>query len=292
MFGKMNIQSMKYTFTALCCFFLLIGLQASAQDDILLPENFYVHKGDKLTLHLISANQFVKQDELGFDPSKFESFALYAGSRKDARPIATKAGDSVATVQIEKEGLNLIAMKRKQVIDDVERDDFLKILDDEGLSTFSEKAKNGSKDNFRERYTWYLKTLVKADKNSPNDFEKSVDQEYEIILKDNPYKGNYGDDIIGQVLFRGRPAVTAEVLFYIKTPEGNTFVQKLSSDKQGLIYFKLTREGIYMLRSLHMEESKDKKADYDTWLTTYTFAFTSVNTMPNTYKEFGFGNKH
>ncbi len=292
MFGEMNIQSMKYTFTALCCLLLLIGLQASAQDDILLPEHFHVHKGEKLTLRLISANQFIRQDDLGFDPSKFESFSLYAGSKKDARPIATKAGDSTATVQIEKEGLNLIAMKRKQVIDDVERDDFLKLLDDEGLTTMSEKIKNGSKDNFRQRYTWYLKTLVKADKSSDNDFDKSVDQDYEIILKDNPYKGNYGDDIIGQVSFHGKPAVNAVVLFYIKTPEGNVFVQKLMSDKQGLIFFKLTREGIYMLRSMHMEEAKEKKADYDAWLTTYTFAFSSVNEMPNTYKEFGFGNKH
>jgi len=70
------------------------------------------------------------------------------------------------------------------------------------------------------------------------------------------------------------------------------FVQKLMSDKQGLIFFKLTREGIYMLRSMHMEEAKEKKADYDAWLTTYTFAFSSVNEMPSTYKEFGFGNKH
>ena len=70
------------------------------------------------------------------------------------------------------------------------------------------------------------------------------------------------------------------------------FAQKLTADKQGQIYFKLTREGIYLLRSAHMESSKEKSADYETWLATYTFAFNSSNEMPNTYKEFGFGNKH
>jgi len=41
-----------------------------------------------------------------------------------------------------------------------------------------------------------------------------------------------------------------------------------------------------------MEPSKDKNADFETWMTTYTFAFSSSNQMPNTYKEFGFGDKH
>ncbi len=116
----------------------------------------------------------------------------------------------------------------KPVTDDVERDDFLKILDDEGLTQYSEKAKNGSKDSFRERYTWYLKTLVEVDETSGNDFDKSQGQDFEIILKDNPYKGNYGDDIIALVNFQGKPAVNANVIFYVKTASGDVFVQKLS----------------------------------------------------------------
>ena len=58
---------MKYLYAASLFLFTLISLQASAQDNILIPENFYLHKGDKLTMHLISANQFIKQDELGFN---------------------------------------------------------------------------------------------------------------------------------------------------------------------------------------------------------------------------------
>ena len=283
---------MKYTCLCLFSLFLLAASNAGAQDYILVPESFYPHKGDKVNVHLISANQFVKQDELGFDPAKIEKFSISAGSKKTDNDIATKSGDSVATVQIEKDGLNIITMTRKSVNDDIERDDFTKMLDDEGLTEYSEKAKNSSKDIFRERYTWYLKTLVRADKISANDFNKSEGQDYEIILKDNPYKGNYGDDIIAQVNFKGQPAVNAIVAFYVKSHGGNVFVQKLATDKAGLIYFKLSREGVYMLRSMHMEPSKDKSADYDTWLTTYTFAFVSNNEMPNTYKEFGFGNIH
>ncbi|HEY9197436.1 MAG TPA: DUF4198 domain-containing protein, partial [Mucilaginibacter sp.] len=116
--------------------------------------------------------------------------------------------------------------------------------------------------------------------------------EYEIVIKQNPYKADYGDDVTAEVLFRGKPLKDAAVILYVKTINGNVFPQKLSSDASGLIYFKLSREGIYMLSSVHIEASKDKNADFESWGTTYTFAFTNNGTMPDTYREFGFGNKH
>lgn len=137
-----------------------------------------------------------------------------------------------------------------------------------------------------------MKSLVEVEKNSANNFDKPLNDEYEIVLKDNPYKGNYGDDIIAQVRLRGKAIANVIVMLYVKTANGNVFAQKLSSDKTGQIYFKLSREGIYLLRSLYMEPSKDKNADFETWMASYTFAFSSSNEMPNTYKEFGFGNKH
>jgi len=70
------------------------------------------------------------------------------------------------------------------------------------------------------------------------------------------------------------------------------FPQKLSTDASGLIYFKLSREGIYALSTKHTDLSPDKTADFVTWKASYTFAFSSTNELPNTYKEFGFGDKH
>jgi len=280
------------------CFFLcllsLIAFKASAQDYILMPENFILHKGDTLKIHLLNVSQFNKQDEFRYDASNTAKFTFNNGSKKVTN-LMTTAKDSaapVASFKVENEGLNMINMTRKAITDEIDRDDFLKILDDEALTQYSEKAKNGSKDSFREKYTWYLKSLVEVEKNSANGFEKPVNDDLEIILKDNPYKGNYGDDIIALINFKGKPLVNAVVTLYIKAATGNIFAQKLSSDKQGQIYFKLSREGIYFLRTLFMEPSKDKNADFETWMASYTFAFSSSNEMPNTYREFGFGNKH
>ena len=285
---------MKRTYTLIFSLFILTTLKAVAQDHILLPENFFLKKGDKLDLHLITTNQLIKQDELNYEPSKTAKFMDYAGSKKiDLTTLAKEKDSLVASVKVENEGLNLISMVRKSATDDIESDDFIKVLEDEGFTQYSEKIKNGSKDSFREKYTSIMKSLIEVEKNSANGFDKPLNDEYEIILKDNPYKGNYGDDIIAQVRLRGKPLVNAVVMQYIKTATGNAiFAQKLSSDKQGQIYFKLNREGIYLLRSAYIEPSKDKGADFNTWVSTYTFAFSSSNEMPNTYKEFGFGNVH
>jgi uncharacterized GH25 family protein len=286
---------MKRTCFLIFCLFIAIAFKATAQDFVLLPEKFYLHKGDKLELHFITANQFIKQDELKYEASKTAQFMLYGGSKKTDMNLTTVAKDSAApivSVAMVNEGLNLVSMVQKSSTEDIERDDFLKILDDDGFYQFSEKAKNGSKDSFREKSTWFLKSLVQVDDNSANNFNKPLNEEYEIILKDNPYRGNYGADLTALVRLKGKPIANASVILYVKTLSGGIFAQKLSTDKDGQVYFKLSREGIYLLRSIYMEASKDKNADFDTWISSYTFAFNSSNEMPNTYKEFGFGNKH
>jgi uncharacterized GH25 family protein len=286
---------MKHTYILLFCLFSLIVTKAAAQEDyVLLPENFVMHKGDKLNLHLIRANQFALTDELKYETSKTARFDIQNGKKENN--LLTVAKDSawpIVSMPMEFEGLQTIHMVRKSVTDDVEADDFIKMLEDEGYTQYAEKAKNGSKDSFREKYTWYLKSLVEVEKNNANGFEKPLNDEFEIVLKDNPYKGNYGDDIIAQVRLRGKPVVNVVVMLYVRTVTGtNIFAQKLSTDKEGQIYFKLSREGIYLLKALYTEPSKEKGADFETWMSTYTFGFTSSNEMPNTYKEFGFGNKH
>ncbi|MBV8390786.1 MAG: DUF4198 domain-containing protein [Mucilaginibacter sp.] len=285
---------MKHIYFLLFCLFSLLITKATAQDFVLLPENFVLHKGDKLNLHLIRVNQFTMTDELKYETSKTAKFNIQNGKKEiNLLTVAKDSASPIISMPFESDGLHTIHLVRKSVTDDIESDDFIKMLEDEGFTQYAEKAKNGSKDSFREKYTWYLKSLVEVEKNSPNGFEKPLNDEFEIVLKDNPYKGNYGDDVIAQVRLRGKPAANVVVTFYIRTLAGtNIFAQKLSSDKEGQIYFKLSREGIYLLRALYTEPSKDKGADFETWMATYTFGFTSSNEMPNTYKEFGFGNKH
>ncbi|WPU93978.1 DUF4198 domain-containing protein [Mucilaginibacter sabulilitoris] len=270
---------------------LFIGFAASSQDYFLLPQSFYMKKGDKLNLHLLSGSEFQKDAEYKYEPKKILKFMLYEGSKKTDLGNPKDTASNVLNYQLENGGLALIELVKSESIES-ERNKFLKYLANEGLDKIAEDAKNSNQQYFVEKSNRYLKTLISVDKPNGKDFDKPLGEDYEIVIQQNPYKASYGDDVTAQVLFKGKILKDAVVIVYVKTISGNVFPQKLTTDAQGQVYFKLSREGIYMISSVHVETSTDKNADFESWGATYTFAFSNEDSMPNTYKEFGFGDKH
>jgi uncharacterized GH25 family protein len=271
------------------------GFAAHAQSYYLLPEKFYLQKGEKLNIHEISTEDFTKQADVKYDAKKTAVFYLYQGKKKiDLAPMAIST-DSVAPVvsyTTNENGLVMVSMTTSPSSVEMSRAKFIRTLDENDPDNIAEKVKNGNQLYYKEKFTNYMKTIVAVDKTSGNVFDKPLNENYEIVLKENPYKFNYGDDVSALILFKGKPLAATPVTLIVKTVNGNVFPQKLSSDASGIIYFKLSREGIYILSTRHAEQSKDKSADFESWRSTLTFAFSSSNDLPNTYKEFGFGNVH
>ncbi len=269
----------------------VLGL--AAHDYFLMPENFFLHKGDKLDVHLITGDQFTKLEEIKYLPSKTTKFMLYDGSKKvDLTKVAKDSAAPVIDYTMENTGQVLLEMNRGYEFKQVSRDTYAEFLSNEGFDKLSEKVKSANQFRIREKYTSYLKTLISVDDHDGNAYEKVLNDDFEIILKDNPYKKKYGDDMTMQLKYKGKPAAAAQVTLYIRTTAANVYPQKLITGKNGEATFTMTREGVYMLRSVFVMPTSDKDADYESWLTSYTFSFSSTDEMPNTYKEFGFGNKH
>jgi uncharacterized GH25 family protein len=270
-----------------------IGLAATTHDFFLLPELFFMHKGDKLNLHLISGDAFTKDAEIAYQPAKTTRFMLYNGSKKiDLSKAAKDSATPVLNYQIVNTGQSLIEMTRGYEFGFTSRDSYAEFLNNQGLDKLAEKVKSGNQFRVKEKYTRYLKTLVTVDNEDGNAYEKVLNEDFEIILKQNPYKKRYGDDMVALLKFKGKPAPSAPVQLYVKTTTGNVYTQNLTTSADGEVSFNLSREGVYLLRAIRIEPTKDKDADYESWWTAYTFPFSSSEDLPNTYKEFGFGNKH
>jgi len=283
---------MKHFGVKILIIFAMIGLVAFAPDYYLLPGSFYLHKGAKLNVHLLTGDNINKDQESGYSTAETSTFNVYEGSKKtDLTKLTKDNATPIASLDMANSGLVMVEMNTKELVD-VPREDFLTYLQEQGFDDIAEQLKNTNKLKFTEKYTRFLKTLVTVDSPSGKLYEKQLNNELEITLKQNPYKQNYGGDITAEVIFKGKPLKAATVYLYIKTESGNIYPQKLSTDALGKVYFNLSRDGIYMLRAAHMQVSTDKAADYETWGATYTFAFTNSNDAPNTYKEFGFGDKH
>ncbi|MDF2430674.1 MAG: hypothetical protein JWP44_305 [Mucilaginibacter sp.] len=268
-------------------------MAATPHDFFLLPENFFLHKGSKLNLHLLSGDTFTKQQEISYQPKNTLKFMLFEGSKKtDLTKVAKDSAMPLVDYAMVNTGQALIDMTRIVETDDASRDNFADFLTAQSLDKLAEKVKNSNQFRIRQKYTRYIKTLFAVDNHDGNAYEKEMNDDYEIILKDNPYKKKYGDDMSALVKFHGKPAAGAIVSLYIKSISGNVYPQNFITDKNGAVNFTMTREGIYLLRSVRAEPTKAKDADYESWWASYTFPFSSTDEVPNTYKEFGFGNKH
>ncbi|WP_428328331.1 DUF4198 domain-containing protein [Mucilaginibacter sp.] len=270
-----------------------IGIAATTHDYFMLPENFFMHKGDKLNLHLLSGDVFVKDAEIAYQPAKTTRFMLFNGSKKiDLTKMAKDSAVPLINHELVNSGQYLVEMTRGYESSSSSRDTYAEFLNSQGLDKLAEKVKAGNQFRVKEKYTRYMKTLFSVDDHDGKAYEKELNEEYEIILKDDPYSKKYGDDLSAELKFQGKPAKGVSVQLYIKTTTGNVYTQNFTTDNDGRITFTMSREGIYLLRSVRVDATKDKDADYESWWTSYTFPFSSSDDVPNTYKEFGFGNKH
>jgi len=270
-----------------------VGLAATTHDYFLLPENFFLHKGDKLNLHMVEGDVFAKQNEVGPQTAKIISFLLYSGKKKtDLTNYAKDTSVLLKDYPMEITGQSLISITTGVDHSNYSRDNYAEFLTQLGNDKLADKVKNGTQFRVKEKHARYMKTLFSVDDHDGSDYEKVLGEASEIVLKDNPYKKKYGDDMVAQLLFSGKPVKGEIVSLYIKSLGGNVYTQNYTTDSKGEISITMSREGIYMLRNVHVEATGDKDADYVSWWTTYTFPFSSSDEVPNTYKEFGFGNKH
>ncbi len=290
MFEQLLPTDMKNVLLILLFLTCAAGPAYSQTNYFLLPEDFFPHKGDNFNLHLINGNTFSKGQEQQYDANTVKALLLDGGKPIDLSAAAKQGNLPVLTGKLPNTGLALLTVVEQQTAD-IKRKAYTNYLTDNGLDKIADGLKQFQQ-SFRQKTTSIAKTLVIVEKNSGSVQEKPLKEEYELVLKQSPYKGSYGDDITAVLYFKGQPIKNEKVTLIVRSPKGTEFPLLLSTDETGSVFIKLSREGTYMLQAIHIEPSKDQTVDFEAWQTSFTFAFSSTNTMPNSYKEFGMGNFH
>ncbi len=264
---------MKSCLFALC--FVMSGIAAFSQQYLLLPDEFYPAKGQSVGTKLLTGREFSEMVNMKYQSSNTAAFWLYEGSKKtDLKAVTTDSLSPVNTRKFESAGLAMLSMERRTLGAEMNKSEFITYLQEESLAELTDKVENTGQSYFKEKQTFYLKTLLAVDKASGNIYSQKLGHDLEILLLQNPCKMMYGDDLTAQLLFKGKPLNNALVAVYTKGPSGKTFTTTYSSDLEGKIYFKLNRSGTWMINTVHMEPAEDKKiADYDSWRANYTFGF-------------------
>jgi len=278
----------KHLFFPLLSLFLAVALSASAQDSYLMADKFQLHKGDKLNVRLLYGDEFKNDGEYKYDAAVTTKFMLFDGNKKI--DLLTAVKDSAAPVlsyPLTNQGLSMVDMVRNFPPTAYDRDDYVKILNEEGMTKLAETVNNSNQSRFTEKKISYMKTLVKVDKPSGGDFDKQLGDDYEIVLKGNPYKMNYGGDISAVLYIKDKPAPAIPVDVFVKTSSGKIYPQKLTTNDKGEFSIIASREGYYLIRCSQTVASTGTEADFESVQAALTFRFTSLNDSPNSYDTTG-----
>jgi hypothetical protein len=159
---------------------LITGLAALCNDYYILPQNFFMHKGETLSLHLLLGDMFDKEKEFKYQPAETTKFMLYEGSKViDLKHSASDTAKALLSYKVQNSGVDLIELTQNFGVVDLDRGAFIRELDEEGLVKLSEKANASFQQDIKEKYTSYLKTLFTVDKPGGSVYNKELGHELE-----------------------------------------------------------------------------------------------------------------
>lgn len=176
------------------------------------------------------------------------------------------------------EGLALLAMEHAFIWNEFSAEKFLEYLEHEKFKMEKFQTHIGRKSSEQERYARTLKCLVQVGEVAEGDLHQRVlGLKLEIVLLQNPYLLDPGDDLEVQVLFDGKPL--ADQLLTAFNGDGKRLVStsKTYTNALGIARFTLDREGFWLIRLIHLTHCSERAdvdcsdVDWESYWSSYSF---------------------
>lgn len=196
------------------------------------------------------------------DPNKIQKFEHYfAGGHAPVRNFRIEP----------RPGNNLVAFHNVNTYIQIPQQIFQKYLEEDGLdNALDYRAAHGlSEKPGREFYQRCVKTLVRQGPSGDATYAINTGMILELLPQSDPYEAPH--ELEFQVLFQQKPYVNGLVQVWHKA-QGRLEVQKIRTDENGKIRFKVWREGEWMVSTVKMVPTKGK-ADWQSYWGSYTFQF-------------------
>jgi uncharacterized GH25 family protein len=153
--------------------------------------------------------------------------------------------------------------------------EFNAYLKDEGIDSILAKRKEQGRlqEPSKERYAKFPKTLIQVGDARSGDFASVLGYEAEIVPLDNPYSLKPGDTLRVRCLLLGTPLPNYVVFAGGRrvASEKRLDSQRLMTDADGVVAVKVTAEGDYFVKFVHMREVDGPEANYESRWATLTF---------------------
>ena len=247
---------------------LVQGRSALAHDIWLQADRFNLEQGDTLVLRQLVG------EELGSDLSRPEKTVELALLRDlTTRFVLIADQDSVDLLgelpdmrtepnvkpvlkrRLDFEGLALVAMDHAIIYTEFDTDEFFEYLKHEGFDREGFEQHMGSRPVQTEGYQRTLKTLVQVGKRpapASEIYRQVLGQELEMVLVQNPYALDPGDDLDVRVLFRSEPLSGLLVKAYNGDGQGPVSEHLARTGADGIARFNLAKDGLWLIRLVHL----------------------------------------
>ncbi len=247
---------------------MLIGTASQAHDFWIEAEPFYLEQGDKIELGLYIGVDLVGDPQPNI-PEYYNDFS-YIGNQGQF-PVEGELGrDPAGFFQPDQPGSYMAGLQTYPQFIELKADKFNEYLADEGLESIlalrQERGQSG--EAAREYYQRCAKAFVVNE--LPGEevlFDKAFMYNYEIFPQSNPYKT--ARQFAVKLLFRGQPLRDALVVAFTK--QAPMKKQRMRSNDEGLAVFDISAPGLWIIKSVHMEEFKMKEADWISYWASLTF---------------------
>ena len=158
--------------------------------------------------------------------------------------------------------------------------EFNAYLKEEGLvETLDRRKAQGRLDEpSRERYSKYVKALLQVGDTPSDGFGTILGYAAEIVPEINPYRLKPGDVFTARCVVDGKPWAGKVVFAGGRrgSTENRLPQQRLVTDEQGRVQFKLTAAGAWYVKFVAMTEVADAEANYESKWSTLSFAVGGV----------------
>ena len=155
------------------------------------------------------------------------------------------------------DGLALVTMEHAIIYTEFTSKEFLEYLDHEEFDRQKFEEHMGSTPFQTEGYQRTLKCLVRVGQatgtaKATEVYKQVLGQTIEILLLQNPYRLDPGDDLEVRVLLDGEPLPGRFVNAYNSDGKGSVFKHRARTNAEGMARFNLDRGGLWLLRLVHL----------------------------------------
>lgn len=186
--------------------------------------------------------------------------------------------------RIDSSGLVLVAMDHAVIYTAHTDEEFFAYLEHEGLDPAGFLPHLVEDDFQEEGYLRTLKALVRVEGKSGSPVKESglhsraIGQPIELLLLENPYALEAGDELTVQALLNGRPLAGVALKALRSDGVNPVSSQTRETNDQGLASFELDRAGRWLLRMVYLAPCSGGShvdcadADWESYWTAFSFA--------------------